>query len=109
MKISKILTRRRLRRHEHDFLDEYEVRDAHTAKVLCYAHFHYSSVGATVGAFVRGHMKTVAQQRMGGAYAPGLLDNQALIQIHRSEISSRSAEALFFTPATPVATASAPF
>lgn len=109
VKISKILTRRRLRRHEHDFLDEYEVRDAHTAKVLCYAHFHYSSVGATVGAFVRGHMKTVAQQRMGGAYAPGLLDNQALIQIHRSEISSRSAEALFFTPATPVATASAPF
>ncbi|TDK56560.1 dermonecrotic toxin domain-containing protein [Pseudomonas moraviensis] len=109
VKISKILTRRRLRRHEHDFLDEYEVRDAHTAKVLCYAHFHYSSVGAALGAFVRGHMKTVAQQQMGGAYAPGLLDNQALIQIHRSEISSRSAEALFFTPATPVATASAPF
>ncbi|WP_435034121.1 dermonecrotic toxin domain-containing protein [Pseudomonas neuropathica] len=106
--ISQTVTRRRLKGPDLDFLDEYEIRDAHTNKVVCYAHFHYSSVQAPVTPFPAGHMKTVAQRRMGGAYEPRFLSNQALIEIHRSGISDKSARALFLTPATPVATDSAP-
>ncbi|WP_460059689.1 dermonecrotic toxin domain-containing protein [Pseudomonas sp. S2_A05] len=106
--ISKTLTRRRLRRHQNDFLDEYQIRDAHTDKVLCYAHFHYSSVDAPVAAFVRGHMKTLAQHRMGGVAEITGVDNQRLIEIHRSEISTRSAETLFFNLSKPAADATAP-
>ncbi|WP_322845313.1 dermonecrotic toxin domain-containing protein [Pseudomonas sp. B33.4] len=106
--ISKTVTRRRLKGHAKDFLDEYEIRDAHTDKVLCYAHFHYGSVQAPVAPFPVGHMKTVAQRRMGGAYEPRHLNNQALIDIHRSGISDKSAQALFLTPATPAATESVP-
>ncbi len=106
--ISKTLTRRRLRRHKNDFLDEYQIRDAHTDKILCYAHFHYSSADAPDGAFLRGHMKTVAQHRLGGTSEITDVDNQRLIEIHRSEISSRSAETLFFTLAKPAADATAP-
>ena len=109
VEISQTVTRRKLKRHANDFLDEYQISDAHTHKVLCYAHFHYSSVSAPVTPFPVGHMKTVAQQRMGGAYETrGLENNQRLIEIHRSLISSQSAEALFLTPATPVADATAP-
>lgn len=108
VKISQTVTRRPLKGQARDFLDEYEIRDAHTDKVLCYAHFHYSSVQDTVAPFPVGHMKTVAQRRMGGAYEPRFLSNQALIEIHRSDISDKSARALFLTPATPVAAESAP-
>ena len=106
--IDKTVTRRPIRRRQHDFLDEYRIRDAHNDKVLCYAHFHYSSAEAHDPSFVRGHMKTVAQQRMGGAYEPSQPSNQQLIEIHRSEISSRSAEALFFNLPKPVASAPVP-
>ena len=106
--ISQTVTRRRLRGPDLGFLDEYEIRDAHTNKVVCYAHFHYSSVKAPVTPFPVGHMKTVAQRRMGGAYEPRFLSNQALIEIHRSGISDKSARALLLIPATPVATESAP-
>ncbi|QHC98551.1 hypothetical protein PspR84_29235 [Pseudomonas sp. R84] len=106
--ISQTVTRRRLKGQARDFLDEYAIGDAHTHKVLCYAHFHYSSAQAPVTPFPVGHMKTVAQRLMGGAYEPRFLNNQALINIHRSGISDKSARALFLTPATPVATGSAP-
>ncbi len=106
--IDKTVTRRPIRHRQHDFLDEYRIRDAHNDKVLCYAHFHYSSADAPDPSFIRGHMKTVAQQRMGGAYEPSQQSNQQLIEIHRSEISSRSAEALFFNLAKPVASAPVP-
>lgn len=106
--ISQTVTRRRLKGPDLGFLDEYEIRDAHTNKVVCYAHFHYSSVKAPVTPFPVGHMKTVAQRRMGGAYEPRFLSNQALIEIHRSGISDKSARALFLTPATPAATGSTP-
>jgi hypothetical protein len=106
--IAQTVTRRRLRGHANDFLDEYAIRDAHTDKVLCYAHFHYPSADAAVVPFPAGHMKTVAQQRLGGAYEPSNLNNQELIDIYRSKISRQSAEALFFTPATPAATGSTP-
>jgi hypothetical protein len=105
---SQTVTRRRLRSHANDFLDEYEIRDVHTHKVLCYAHFHYSSAQAPVTPFPTGHMKTVAQRHMGGAYEPRLLNNQALIDIHRSTISDKSAQTLFLIPATPVVTESTP-
>ncbi|UEB95909.1 hypothetical protein LIS66_26715 [Pseudomonas sp. HN2] len=106
--IDKTVTRRPIRRRQHDFLDEYRIRDAHNDKVLCYAHFHYSSAEAHDPSFVRGHMKTAAQQRMGGAYEPSQPSNQQLIEIHRSEISSRSAEALFFNLPKPGASAPVP-
>ncbi|TKJ83014.1 hypothetical protein PkoCFBP13504_16175 [Pseudomonas koreensis] len=108
VKILQTVTRRRLKGADLGFLDEYEIRDAHNNKVVCYAHFHYSSVKAPVTPFPVGHMKTVAQRRMGGAYEPRFLINQALIEVHRSGISDKSARALFLTPATPVATESAP-
>lgn len=106
--ISQTVTRHRLKGQARDFLDEYEIRDAHTHKALCYAHFHYSSAQAPVAPFPIGHMKTVAQRHMRGAYEPRFLSNQALIEVHRSGISDKSARALFLTPATPVATESAP-
>lgn len=102
------VTRKRLKGKTADFLDEYEIRDAQTHKAICYAHFHYSNAQAPVVPFPIGHMKTVAQRHMAGAYEPRLLTNQALIDIHRSGISSTSALALFVTPATPVASGSAP-
>ncbi|WP_242207874.1 MULTISPECIES: DUF6543 domain-containing protein [unclassified Pseudomonas] len=108
VKIAQTVTRRRLKGQPKDFLDEYEIRDSHTDKVLCYAHFHYSSVQAPVAPFPIGHMKTVAQRYMAGTYEPHLLDNQALIRVHRSGISDKSAQALFLTPATPVASESVP-
>jgi len=104
VRIAQTVTRRRLKGQARDFLDEYEVRDAHTNKVLCYAHFHYISAEAPVAPFPVGHMKTVAQRRMGGAYEPRFLNNQALIDIHRSGISDKSAKALFLTPSTPAVT-----
>ena len=108
MTISQTVTRHRLKGQAKDFLDEYEIRDAHTHKALCYAHFHYSSAQAPVAPFPIGHMKTVAQRHMRGAYEPRFLSNQALIEVHRSGISDKSARALFLTPATPAATESAP-
>ena len=53
-------------------------------------------------------MKTVAQHRLGGTSEITDVDNQRLIEIHRSEISSRSAETLFFNLAKPAADATAP-
>ncbi|WLH35630.1 hypothetical protein PSH79_27640 [Pseudomonas sp. FP2196] len=109
VKIAKTVTRRMLKRHTNDFLDEYEVRDARTGKVLCYAHFHYISANVPDVSFEAGHMKTVAQRRLGGAYDLRGLTNQQVIEIHRSEIlSSQLAETVFFTPARPVVTESAP-
>ncbi|WP_336356536.1 hypothetical protein [Pseudomonas granadensis] len=106
--IAQTVTRRRLKGKPLSFLDEYEIRDARTQKALCYAHFHYASAQAPVVPFPEGHMKTVGQRFMGGAYEPRNLNNQALINIHRSKISDRSAQALFVTPATPAASGSAP-
>ncbi|WP_460410011.1 MULTISPECIES: dermonecrotic toxin domain-containing protein [unclassified Pseudomonas] len=106
--VSKTITRRRLKGHSRGFLDEYEVRDAHTGKVLCYAHFHYSSVDAPVASFTAGHMKTVAQRHIGGSHEPSDPTSSQLLEIHRSEISRQSAEHLFFTPAKPAASASVP-
>ncbi|MFP6830811.1 MAG: DUF6543 domain-containing protein [Pseudomonas sp.] len=107
--ITKTVTRRRLKKHANDFLDEYEVRDAKTDKVLCYAHFHYQSVDAPLTPIGAAHMKTVAQRRLGGAYDLRGLNNQQVIEIHRSEIlSSQLAESVFFTPAKPDVSGSAP-
>lgn len=102
--IAKILTRRELKSRPNDFLDEYEVRDIKTNKVVCYAHFHYSSVSAPLTPFLAGHLKTNAQRHLGGTYELRGLNNQQIIDIHRSEISTQLAETLFFTPAKPAAT-----
>lgn len=106
--ITQTLAREKLKRHDNDFLDEYEVRDAKTHRVLCYAHFHYTSVTADNLAFEAGKMKTVAQRRLGGAYDLRGLTNQQVIAIHRSDISPKLARTLFFTAAKPVASVSTP-
>ena len=49
---------------QKDLAVEYEVRDARTGKVLCYAHFHYISANVPDVSFEAGHMKTVAQRRL---------------------------------------------
>lgn len=109
VQISKTVTRRRLRKNVNDFLDEYEVRDVNTKNVLCYAHFHYPSVDAPLTPIGAAHVKTVAQRRLGGKYDLRSMNNQQVIEIHRSEIlSSQLAETVFFTPAKPAATGSEP-
>ena len=101
VRISQTVTRRRLKSQAKDFLDEYAVSDAKTNKVLWYAHFHYAHVDDAVNLFTAGHLKTVAQQRLGGAFTTLGASNQELTAIYRSEIGSTLAQSLFFTTATP--------
>ena len=77
---------------------EYEILDKKTKKVLWYAHFHYANPTAPLESFTAGHLKTVEQRRLGGAYEwrEGS-SNQELIAIHRSAISRTQAAALFFS------------
>lgn len=108
VKIAKIGLRRRLKGRANDFLDEYEVSDARTGTALWYAHLHYDNAKDPVTASKARHMKTLEQRHLGGAYELHNLNNQELIAIHRSAMSSKLAEELFFPPATPDAGASAP-
>ncbi|WP_240164063.1 hypothetical protein [Pseudomonas allii] len=91
----KTLTRRRLQRHR-DFLDEYEVFDHKTRAVLWYAHFHYRSMQAGNADFVAGHFKTVAQQKLGGAFQATGLSDKEQIAIERAAIGKPLAGLMFF-------------
>ncbi len=105
VQITQTVTRRSLKGQDKDFLDEYEVSDAKTGKVLWYAHFHYKNVSDASGSFTVGHMKTLQQRRLGGKFDLRDKSNQELIEIYRSQIGSTLAQTLFFKPATPVADA----
>ncbi|BBP73790.1 hypothetical protein PHLH6_57940 [Pseudomonas sp. Seg1] len=105
VKISKTVSRRRLKGPK-DFLDEYEISDARTGAALWYAHIHYDNATAPATASTARHMKTLEQRRLGGAYDMRNLSNQELIKIHRSAMTPKLAEELFFPPAKPAATAS---
>lgn len=97
VEISKKVTRRRLKGPRKDYMDEYEVIDHKTRKVLWYAHFHYADTGAAVGAFTAAHVKTVGQRLLGGAFDLRGYSDQELIAIYRSEISRTLATRVFFS------------
>lgn len=50
-----------------DFLQEYEIRDLTqgTPRPLWYAHFHYTTANPAFDGFVKAHLKTAAQRRLG--------------------------------------------
>lgn len=96
VKIAKVVSRRRLKGPGKNYLDEYEVRDHRTHAVLWYAHFHYESPNAAPEHYTAGHLKTRAQQKLGGAIQRTGLSDSDQIAIYRSEISQPLARALFF-------------
>lgn len=77
-----------------DYLQEYLVSDAQGSP-LWYAHFHYASLDAAAADFTAGHLKTREQrfdrtpQRVAGR------NSQSIIQVYRSRIDRKSAQALF--------------
>jgi hypothetical protein len=88
---------RRLKGPRKDYLDEYEIRDHETRKVLWYAHFHYPASDSPRTAFTAAHLKTVEQRGSGGAYEKHTrLNALQSIAIYRAEINHRLADALFF-------------
>lgn len=95
--ILKEAKRRRLKGSRRDYLDEYEVIDQKTRKVLWYAHFHYAEADATVGSFTTAHLKTVGQRLLGGAFDLRGYSNQQVIDIYRGEITPALARSLFFS------------
>lgn len=97
VEISKKAARRRLKGPRKDYLDEYEVIDHKTRKVLWYAHFHYADVSAPVRSFTAAHVKTVGQRLLGGAFDVRGYSDQELIAIYRSEISRTLANSVFFS------------
>ncbi|MGL6243886.1 dermonecrotic toxin domain-containing protein [Pseudomonas sp.] len=89
--------RRLLKTRKKDYLEEYEIRDHSTQKVLWYAHFHYSQPASPAPAFTAAHLKTVEQRLLGGAIeARSVTDDLQTISIYRSEISQPLATTLFF-------------
>jgi hypothetical protein len=90
-------TRRRLKGPSRDYLDEYEVIDHTTRKVLWYAHFHYADASAAVETFIAAHLKTTTQRLLGGAFDVRGNSDQELIAIYRSEISRALASSVFFS------------
>ncbi|WP_426203382.1 dermonecrotic toxin domain-containing protein [Pseudomonas sp. TWP3-1] len=97
--IARSTARRRLKGPGRDYLDEYEVLDHKTRKVLWYAHFHYANATDPAGSFTAAHLKTAAQRLLGGQVDRDSA-TQELIAIYRSEISRALAASLFFTPET---------
>ncbi|MBV6825351.1 dermonecrotic toxin domain-containing protein [Pseudomonas sp. PD9R] len=96
--IPKATQRRRLKGPRKDYLLEYEILDKKTNKVLWYAHFHYANADDPLPSFTAGHLKTVDQRRLGGAFDwRDTRSNQELIAIHRSAINRSLAAALFFS------------
>ncbi|MFJ2692261.1 hypothetical protein [Pseudomonas sp. NPDC087336] len=103
--IAKSPGRRQLKGHKNDYLEEYEIREQGTAKVLWYAHFHYSGPDSAPEAYTAAHLKTESQRLLGGALdsrAP--VSNNELIAVYRSEISPKLAQDLFLSTNNPPAT-----
>lgn len=92
--------RLKLKGRAKDYLDEYEIRDHTTHEVLWYAHFHYPNADTVIEAYTAAHLKTKAQQLLGGVLdLRKAATNNELIAIYRSEISPQLARALFFSKA----------
>lgn len=97
--------RRRLKGPGRDYLDEYEVHDHKTRKLLWYAHFHYANATDPVGSFTAAHLKTAAQRLLGGPVDRDSATHE-LIAIYRSEINRALAASLFFAAAAHTASTS---
>lgn len=89
--------RRRLKGPRRDYLQEYEIRERRTRKILWYAHFHYTSLDAPADAFTAAHLKLRDQRLLAGAFdLRSATSNPQVIAIYRSEISPQLARTLFF-------------
>lgn len=97
--IVRVGERRRLKGPRRDYLQEYEVREATTARVLWYAHFHYAQLKDGVQSFTAAHLKTREQRLLGRVDIGASTSNQEAIEIYRSEISPLLARSLFFSQA----------
>ncbi|MDT4885648.1 hypothetical protein FQZ97_1219020 [compost metagenome] len=77
-------------------MQEYEIRDPGN-NVLWYAHFHYRTKVAAPDSFIKAHLKTAAQRRLGLNFQK---DQQAaghaVTSIWRGEISPTMAKQVFF-------------
>lgn len=97
--IVRVKDRSRLKGPRRDYLQEYEVREAKTARVLWYAHFHYAQLDDGVLSYTAAHLKT-REQRLLGRFDIGVsTSDQEAIRIYRSEISPQLARSLFFSQA----------
>jgi hypothetical protein len=107
IKIVKTPGRRRLKGHKNDYLEEYEIREHDAAKVLWYAHFHYSGPNSPPKTYTAAHLKTEAQRKLGGALdLRAAVSNNELIAVYRSEISPKLADELFLSKNHPAASGS---
>ena len=95
--------RRRLKGPRRDYLQEYEVREATTARVLWYAHFHYAQLKDELQSYTAAHLKTREQRLLGRVDIGASTSNQEAIEIYRSRISPQLARSLFF-PKAPAST-----
>lgn len=78
-----------------DYLQEYVIQDT-SGNPLWYAHFHYAALDAPAGHYTAAHLKTVEQRFDGGqANITQVRDNQAVIQVYRSQIDKVLARELF--------------
>ncbi len=96
--IKKTLNRRRLKRLQPDYLDEYTITDRGTRQVLWYAHFHYSASWTPARSYLSARLKTVEEQRLDAA-ADTLSNESSQAQrlaLYRSEITFEQARQLFF-------------
>lgn len=94
--IVKVVSRRALKGPNKDYLDEYEIRDKESGRVLWYAHFHYATRDAALEDFTADHLKTREQQRLGGAHQRTGPNDWDMIEIHRRKIGNQLAKSLFF-------------
>jgi hypothetical protein len=101
-------SRRRLKGPRKDYLQEYEIRDKKTKRVLWYAHFHYQAPKSGDELYSAAHLKTPEQRRLGGAFVErGVTSEQAGIAVYRSEIGPHLAQLLFLgKPTEPEASTS---
>lgn len=97
--IVRVGDRRRLKGPRRDYLQEYEVREATTARVLWYAHFHYAQLKDGVQSYTAAHLKTREQRLLGRVDIGASTSNQEAIEIYRSAISPQLARSLFFSQA----------
>ncbi len=81
-----------------DFLQEYEIRDTRTDKVLWYAHFHYLKKDAAPQDFSKAHLKTFQQGGRGRNFQRvQQKSGQTVEPIWRSNIGSAAAKAFFLS------------
>ena len=79
------------------------MREATTARVLWYAHFHYAQLKDGAQFYTAAHLKTREQRLLGRADIGASTSDQEAIEIYHSKISPQLARSLFL-PKAPVST-----